>query len=95
MKIKRLLLKMGGVCFQTGLCGHVQDEERAMARKKGWAFRRRGQAQEGGAIIFGHTTKRSFFFSHKTRVAKCHDSADSEREKDKRAKRTRLKDGQV
>lgn len=61
MKIKRLLLKMGGVCFQMGLCGHVQDEERAMARKEGWAVRRRGRAsrhraglweQDGGGFIF-------------------------------------------
>lgn len=42
-----------------------------------------GQAENkmGGFHIFGHTTERSFFFSHKTWVAKCHDSADRERER--------------
>ena len=54
-----------------------------------------GQAENkmGGFHIFGHTTERSFFFSHKTRVAKCHDSADRERER-QRVKKTLLKDGQ-
>ena len=95
MKIKRLLLKMGGVSFQMCLRGHVQDKERAMARNEGWALRRRGRARRhraglreqdglGGGYIFGRTTKRSrFFFSHKTRVAKCHDSADRGRKRDR------------
>lgn len=51
------------------------------------------QAQGGpmrtgqGVRIFGRTTKRSFFFSHKTWVVKCHDSADEGREKDREQKR--------
>lgn len=35
MKIKRLLLKMGGICFQMSLCRLVRDGGRAMARKRG------------------------------------------------------------
>lgn len=60
MKIKRLLLKIGGVCFQMGLCGHVQDEERAMARNEGWAIQKRrrahrhraGLGEQGGGFVF-------------------------------------------
>lgn len=87
-----------------GLCGHVQDEERAMARREGWTVRMawEGTQPQGGPVrtrwgvrIFGRTTKRSFFFflPHKTRVAKCHDGADRRRERDREQKRL-LKDGQ-
>lgn len=68
-----------------------------MGRQKAWE----GEQAQGGAMrtrwggvhIFGRITERSFFFSHKTRVAKCHDCADRGREKDREQKRL-LKDGQ-
>lgn len=101
MKIKRLLLKMGGVCFQMGLCGPVQDEEGAMARKEGWAARRRGRAhshrgglmrkRQRGAHFQPHNQKICLFSPRETWVVKRHDAADTRREKDKE---TLLKDGQ-
>lgn len=37
-------IKNGRGLFSDRLCGHVQDENCAMARNEGWLHRRRGRA---------------------------------------------------
>lgn len=62
---KEATIKMEGVCFSLGLCEHVQEAERTMARKQGGKAWEGTQAQgesvrtRWGVHIFGQTTVRS------------------------------------
>lgn len=97
---KEATIKNGRELFSDGPLwararGRARNGEKGgMGRVKAWEGTEaqdrpmRTSGEEGGACIFGRTTKRSFFPPPlKTRVVKCHDSADREKEKDRERKR--------
>lgn len=96
---------MWGACFQMGLCGHVQDRERVMAREERWAVRRRGRAHRhtmdlweyyGGGFLFLEEQLKdlSFFPSTKQGEQNVMTVQLEGEKKDKKVKETLLKDGQ-